>query len=81
MIKFDAAHPAKSMIELARASDEEVEDGTTSVIVLAGELLGAVEGFLEKDIHPTVLVAAYFKALEEIVAITESYGVSLIFKN
>jgi hypothetical protein len=44
-------------------------------------LLGAVEGFLEKDIHPTVLVAAYFKALEEIVAITESYGVSLIFKN
>jgi T-complex protein 1 subunit gamma len=71
------AHPAaKSMIELSRAQDEEVGDGTTSVIILAGELLTAVEGFLEKDIHPTVIVAAYFKALEEIVKITETLGVS-----
>ena len=70
------AHPAaKSMIELSRAQDEEVGDGTTSVIILAGELLTAVEGFLEKDIHPTVIVAAYFKALEEIVKITETLGV------
>lgn len=64
------------MIELSRAQDEEVGDGTTSVIILAGELLTAVEGFLEKDIHPTVIVAAYFKALEEIVKITETLGVS-----
>jgi T-complex protein 1 subunit gamma len=63
------------MIELARAQDEEVGDGTTSVIILAGEMLGAVEGFLEKDIHPTVIVNAYFKALEELVRITETYGV------
>ena len=34
------------MIELARAQDEEVGDGTTSVIILAGEVLSAVEGFL-----------------------------------
>lgn len=39
-------------------------------------MLAAVEGFLEKDIHPTVIVSAYFKALEELVKITESYGVS-----
>ena len=52
------------MIELSRAQEEEVGDGTTSVIVLAGEVLAAVESFLEKDIHPTVIVAAYFKALE-----------------
>ena len=64
------------MIELARAQDEEVGDGTTSVIILAGEILTAVEGFIEREIHPTVIVSAYFKALEEIVRITESLGVS-----
>lgn len=64
------------MIELARAQDEEVGDGTTSVIITAGEILTAVEGFLEREIHPTVIVNAYFKALEEIVKITESLGVS-----
>ena len=64
------------MIELARAQDEEVGDGTTSVIILAGEIMSAVEGFLEREIHPTVIVNAYFKALEEIVRITESIGVS-----
>jgi T-complex protein 1 subunit gamma len=64
------------MIELARAQDEEVGDGTTSVIILAGEIMSAVEGFLEREIHPTVIVNAYFKALDEIVRITESLGVS-----
>ena len=65
------------MIELARAQDEEVGDGTTSVIILAGEIMSAVESFIERDIHPTVIVNAYFKALEEIVRITEEFGVSL----
>ena len=65
------------MIELARAQDEEVGDGTTSVIILAGEILAAVEGFLEKDIHPTVIVGAYFRALEELIKITESLGVNI----
>ena len=77
ILQIDVAHPAaKSMIELARAQDEEVGDGTTSVIITAGEILTAVEGFLEKEIHPTVIVNAYFKALEEIVKITEELGVS-----
>ena len=64
------------MIELARAQDEEVGDGTTSVIILAGEIMSAVESFLEREIHPTVIVNAYFKALDEIIRITESLGVS-----
>merc|ERR1712086_180293 len=76
--EIDVQHPAaKSMIELARAQDEEVGDGTTSVIILAGEVLAAVEGFLEKEIHPTVIVNAYFKALEEIVKITNELGVPI----
>jgi chaperonin GroEL (HSP60 family) len=64
------------MMELARAQDEEVGDGTTSVIILAGEILTAVEGFLERDIHPTVIVSAYFRALDEIVKQSETLGVS-----
>ena len=72
------AHPAaKSMIELSRAQDEEVGDGTTSVIILAGEMLATVEGFLEKDIHPTTIVQAYFKALEEVLKIAEEAGVPI----
>ena len=39
--------------------------------------MAAVEGFLEKEIHPTVIVNAYFKALDEIVKITESLGVPI----
>ena len=67
------------MIELSRAQDEEVGDGTTSVIILAGEVLAAVESFLERDIHPTVIVAAYFRALEELGKLIEELGVSSIF--
>lgn len=65
------------MIELSRAQDEEVGDGTTSVIILAGEMLTTVESFLEKDIHPTSIVAAYFKALEEVQKIAEASGVPI----
>lgn len=61
-------HPAaKSMIEIARTQDEEVGDGTTSVIVLAGEVLAVSEPFLQQQIHPTVIIRAYREALEDIV--------------
>ena len=62
------------MIELSRAQDEEVGDGTTSVIILAGEILTAVEGFLEKEVHPTIIVNAYHKALNGIQDLTKTIG-------
>jgi T-complex protein 1 subunit gamma len=75
-------HPAaKSMIELSRAQDEEVGDGTTSVIILAGEVLCAVEGFLERDIHPTVIVNAYFKGLDEVVNMCKTLGKDINMEN
>ena len=50
-------HPAaKTMIEIARTQDEEVGDGTTSVIVLAAEVLGVSQQFLEEKMHPTVII-------------------------
>lgn len=61
-------HPAaKSMIEISRTQDEEVGDGTTSVIVLAGELLSASQEFLEQGIHPTLIISAYRRALEDML--------------
>ena len=53
-------HPAaKTMIEIARTQDEEVGDGTTSVIVLAAEMLGVSKQFLEEKMHPTVIIQVY----------------------
>ena len=52
-------------------------DGTTSVIVLAGEILASALPFIERDIHPSQIVQAYFKALDEIMKITESQGVDI----
>eukprot|EP00920_Eleutheroschizon_duboscqi_P032486 GHVT01078444.1.p1 GENE.GHVT01078444.1~~GHVT01078444.1.p1 ORF type:complete len:468 (+),score=97.67 GHVT01078444.1:192-1595(+) len=69
--EVDVAHPAaKSMIELSRSQDEEVGDGTTSVVVIAGELLVAAEPLLVKlRLHPTIVVAGYMAALDDALAI------------
>ena len=76
--EIDVEHPAaKSMIELSRAQDEEVGDGTTSVIVLAGHIHQAAEIFIGKRVHPTIVVNAYFKALEEIMKLVEEMGVDI----
>ena len=74
--EVDVSHPtAKSMMELSRAQDEEVGDGTTSVIILAGEMLVQSETFLRDELHPTVIVQAYHKALQEALEICERYVV------
>lgn len=66
-------HPAaKTMIEIARTQDEEVGDGTTSVIILAGEVLAQAAQFLEQRIHPTVIIQAYRMALEDMIEWTEA---------
>lgn len=50
-------HPAaKSIIEIARTQDEETGDGTTSVIVLAGEVMSQAQQFLDQNIHPTIII-------------------------
>uniref|UniRef100_A0A1I8HM91 T-complex protein 1 subunit gamma n=1 Tax=Macrostomum lignano TaxID=282301 RepID=A0A1I8HM91_9PLAT len=66
-------HPAaKSMIEIARTQDEEVGDGTTSVIILAGEILAVSTAFLEQSIHPTIIITAYRQALEDMLEMASS---------
>uniref|UniRef100_S4RA01 T-complex protein 1 subunit gamma n=1 Tax=Petromyzon marinus TaxID=7757 RepID=S4RA01_PETMA len=67
--EIQVQHPAaKSMIEISRTQDEEVGDGTTSVIILAGEMLAVAEQFLEQQMHPTVIISAYRKALEDMLS-------------
>merc|ERR1712063_86286 len=64
--EIDVAHPAaKSMIELSRTQDEEVGDGTTSVIILAGEMLAAAEPWVAKIMHPSIIISAYNRALTD----------------
>eukprot|EP00038_Savillea_parva_P007703 m.171971 g.171971 ORF g.171971 m.171971 type:complete len:536 (-) comp13453_c0_seq1:153-1760(-) len=66
-------HPAaKSMIEIARTQDEEVGDGTTSVIVLAGEMLSHAEQFISENMHPTVIIGAYLRALDDAIELLEN---------
>ncbi|XP_019059084.1 PREDICTED: T-complex protein 1 subunit gamma-like [Tarenaya hassleriana] len=74
--ELDLAHPAaKSMIELSRTQDEEVGDGTTSVIVLAGEMLHVAQAFIEKSYHPTII--CYAEALEDAIAVLDKIAMSI----
>ncbi|KAF8939009.1 T-complex protein 1 subunit gamma [Dissophora ornata] len=74
--EVEVAHPAaKSMIELARTQDEEVGDGTTSVIILAGEVLAQALPYLERNIHPIVIIAAFKQALEDAIEIVDKISV------
>jgi thermosome len=67
--EMDVEHPAaKMLVEVAKTQDEEVGDGTTSAVVLAGELLAKAEELLDQEVHATVIVKGYrmaqAKALE-----------------
>jgi archaeal chaperonin len=68
--EIDVEHPAaKMMIEIAKTQDDMVGDGTTTVVVLASELLKKAEELLDQKIHPMVLVAGYRKAAQRAIEI------------
>jgi len=80
--EIDVSHPAaKSMIELSRTQDEEVGDGTTSVIILAGELLFKAVPFLEEKMHPRIVVGAYVKVLDIACQALERQAIALDLNN
>ena len=63
--EMEIQHPAaKLLVEVAKAQDAEVGDGTTSAVVLAGALLDRAETLLEENIHPTTIIEGYKKALD-----------------
>src|SRR6188472_1727161 len=61
--EIDVQHPAaKMMVEISKATDNEVGDGTSSVVILAGALIEKAEELIAKDVHPTIIVDGYRKS-------------------
>lgn len=78
MKELDVQHPAaKMLVEVAKAQDNEVGDGTTTAVVLAGELLANAENLLDQNIHPTVIIDGYKKASEKAQEILEKMAIQV----
>jgi thermosome len=76
--EMDVEHPAaKMIIEVAKTQENEVGDGTTTAVVLAGELLKKAEELLEQDIHPTVIARGYRMAAEKAMEILDEIAITI----
>jgi thermosome len=76
--EMDIEHPAaKMMVEIAKTQDQEVGDGTTTAVVLAGEMLKQAEELLEQEIHPTVIAAGYRAAADKSMEILKTIAVKV----
>src|SRR3990172_4613223 len=76
MKELDVQHPAaKMLVEVAKAQDNEVGDGTTTAVVLCGELLSKAEGLLDKNVHPIVIIEGFKKASDKALEILETIAI------
>jgi thermosome len=76
--EIDVEHPAaKMIIEVAKTQDNEVGDGTTTAVVLAGELLKRAEELLDQDIHPTIIARGYRLAASKALEILDSIAIDI----
>jgi thermosome len=76
--EMDVEHPAaKMMIEIAKTQDDMVGDGTTTVVVLASELLKKAEELLDQNVHPMMLVTGYRKAAQKAIEIIAKKAVAI----
>lgn len=76
--EIEVSHPAaKSMIELSRTQDEEVGDGTTTVIILGGEILAQALPQLERNIHPVIIISAFKHALKDALEIVDEISLPI----
>ncbi len=68
--KMDVQHPAaKLLVQIAKGQDEEAGDGTKRAVIFAGELIKQAEKLLDKDIHPTIIIGGYKKALDKAIEV------------
>jgi len=75
---MDIQHPAaKMMVEVAKTQDDEVGDGTTTAVIIAGELLAKAEDLIEKNVHPTVIIDGYRKAADKALETLEKIAISV----
>jgi thermosome len=76
--EMDIEHTAaKMMVEVAKTQDDEVGDGTTTAVVIAGELLKRAEDLLEQDVHPTVIAHGYRMAAEKAKEILNDIAIAV----
>jgi thermosome len=76
--EMDIEHPAaKMMVEVAKTQDEEVGDGTTTAVVLAGELLKKAEELLDNEVHPTVIAKGYKIAAKKAEEVLQGLAVEV----
>ncbi len=80
--EMDVEHPtAKMMVEVAKTQENEVGDGTTTAVVLAGELLKNAEELLEQEVHPTIIASGYRMAAEKAQEILQEIAESIDVEN
>src|SRR6202162_1398978 len=76
--EIDVQHPAaKMLVEISKTTDNEVGDGTTSAVILAGALLENAEDLIRKDVHPTIIVDGYSKAADKALAVLKEIAVKV----
>lgn len=74
--EMDIQHPAaKMLVEVAKTQDNEAGDGTTSAVIIAGELLNKAEELIDKSIHPTIIIDGYKKAAEKALETLEKISI------
>ena len=75
--EMDIAHPAaKMLVEVAKTQEDEVGDGTTTAVIIAGDLLKKAEELLDMDIHPTIIAMGYRQAAKKAQEILDSIAIS-----
>ncbi len=80
--EIDIVHPgAKFIAKIAKSQDIEVGDGTTTAVVLAGELLKEAEDLLREDIHPTIIIDGYQKAMKKALEILDEIAIPVDTKD
>jgi chaperonin GroEL (HSP60 family) len=73
--EMDIEHPAaKMIIEVAKTQEQHCFDGTTSAVILSGELLKRSEDLIEQNVHPTVICEGFRLAAERAIALMENHG-------
>ena len=76
--EMDIEHPAaKMMVEIAKTQDDEVGDGTTTAVVIAGELLKNAEGLLAQSVHPTVIAEGYRMAAAQALVMLDGFAITV----
>ena len=79
--EMDVQNPAaKMLVEVAKAQDNEAGDGTTSAVIIAGELLSKSEELLDKNIHPTVIIDGFKMAQEKALEVLEKIALPVDLK-